>query len=206
MAVAELRARIGVLFQDYMAYDLTAAENIGLGDLTALEDGVTDPGRRAAGRHRRVDRPAAPGVRDHAVADVPARASQIRSAMRRDEEGNGVLLSGGQWQRLALARTFLRDRRDLLILDEPSSGLDAQAEHEIHDGLHRHRAGATSLLISHRLGAVRDADRIVVLAGGVIVESGTHRELVGADGEYARLFAMQARNYRPETVDAGSPA
>src|SRR5438034_7563680 len=108
----------------------------------------------------------------------------------------------GEWQRLALARTFLRDKRDLLILDEPSSGLDAEAEHGIHDGLHQHRKGSTSLLISHRLGAVRDADRIVVLSNGTIAEQGRHGELLATGGEYARLFRLQAEGYRadPEQV------
>ena len=89
-----------------------------------------------------------------------------------------MLLSGGQWQRLALARAFLRDRRDLMILDEPSSGLDAEAEHEVHSSLRHHRAGATSVLISHRLGAVRDANLIAVLAEGKVAELGTHDELM----------------------------
>jgi ATP-binding cassette subfamily B protein len=104
-------------------------------------------------------------------------------------------LSGGQWQRLALARAYLRGERDVLILDEPSSGIDAEAEHEIHLRLREFRAGRTSVLISHRLGAVRDADLLVVLDEGRIVEQGTHAELVEADGRYARMFATQARAY-----------
>jgi ATP-binding cassette subfamily B protein len=114
------------------------------------------------------------------------------------ERGTGVVLSGGQWQRLALARTLMRDGRDLLILDEPSSGLDAEAEYAIHQSLRAHRAGATSVLISHRLGAVRDADHIAVLKSGRIVEQGSHRELLAVGGEYARLFRMQADGYRTE--------
>jgi ATP-binding cassette subfamily B protein len=114
----------------------------------------------------------------------------------------GVLLSGGQWQRVALARAFLRDRRDLLIMDEPSSGLDAEAEHHIHTGLRRHRHGATSVLISHRLGAVRDADTIVVLEGGAVIERGSHDELMATGGEYARLFRLQADGYRDTVVEA----
>jgi ATP-binding cassette subfamily B protein len=194
VAVEQLRERIGVLFQDYMTYDLTVAENIGLGDLAALDD---EPRMRTAAHRAGIDA---------AVDRLPRRYDTMLSRAFRpteDDEDSGVLLSGGQWQRLALARTFVRDRRDLLILDEPSSGLDAQAEHEIHEGLRRHRAGATSLLISHRLGAVRDADRIVVLDGGAIVEDGTHGELLAAGGEYARLFALQARGYQPETAGAG---
>jgi ATP-binding cassette, subfamily B, bacterial len=111
-----------------------------------------------------------------------------------------VTLSGGQWQRLALARTLLRDGRDLLILDEPSAGLDAEAEHQVHRRLQQHRVGRTSLLVSHRLGAVRDADLIVVLSGGLILEQGTHDELIAAGGEYAHLFTVQASGYQPALV------
>ena len=89
----------------------------------------------------------------------------------------------------------MRDEPDLLILDEPSAGLDAEAEHDIHARLRRHRAGQTSVLISHRLSAVRDADVIVVLADGRIVEQGSHDELVAAGGRYARLFDLQAQGY-----------
>jgi ATP-binding cassette, subfamily B, bacterial len=115
-----------------------------------------------------------------------------------DDQQHGVLLSGGQWQRLAPARTHLRDRRDLLILDEPNSGLDTEAEHQVHRTLRKHREGATSVLISHRLGAVRDADRIAVLVNGRIAEQGTHDSLLDAGGEYARLFRLQADGYQTE--------
>jgi ATP-binding cassette subfamily B protein len=191
LSVESLRDRIGALFQDYMSYELTAAENIGLGDLAAATD--PDKVRGAAARA---------GI-DEAIEALPRGYRTMLSKEFVGEEpdaGDGVLLSGGQWQRLALARTFLRDRRDLLILDEPSAGLDAEAEHAIHQSLRAHRAGATSLLISHRLGAVRDADRIVVLAGGTVVEEGSHDELLRAGGAYARLFTLQASGY------AGIPA
>ncbi|MET9295510.1 ABC transporter ATP-binding protein [Streptomyces sp. NPDC003077] len=184
---AALRARVGAVFQDYMTYDLTAAENIALGDLTALDD---RPRLRAAaeraGVHARIS--ALPRAYDTLLSRTfPADP---------DEPGAGVELSGGQWQRLALARAFLRDKRDLMILDEPSAGLDAHAEHEIHASLRRHRAGRTSVLISHRLGSVRDADLIVVLDGGRVRERGDHASLLALDGEYARLFALQAIGYQ----------
>ncbi|MFF5227947.1 hypothetical protein [Dactylosporangium sp. NPDC000521] len=103
---------------------------------------------------------------------------------------------------MALARAFLRRDRDLLILDEPSAGLDPEAEHQVHTHLRTLRAGRTSLVVSHRLGAVRDADRIVVLADGVMAEEGTHADLVAAGGGYARLFARQAAGYRDGDVTA----
>ncbi|MEV6912664.1 ABC transporter ATP-binding protein [Amycolatopsis sp. NPDC051071] len=186
--VDDLRARIGAVFQDYMCYDLSAAENIGLGDVSIMDDRdrVMAAARRA-------------GAHD-IVAGLPRGYDTFLSRMffdetDRDDPETGVLLSGGQWQRLALARAFLRDRRDLMILDEPSSGLDAEAEHEVHSSLRRHREGATSVLISHRLGAVRDAAAIAVLAEGRVAELGTHDELIASGGEYARLFRLQASGY-----------
>jgi len=120
----------------------------------------------------------------------------------RDDPQHGVLLSGGQWQRVALARAFLRHRRDLLILDEPSAGLDVEAEWQVQRSLREYRHGGTNVLISHRLSAVRDADHIVVLDDGRVVERGTHDELMAAGGRYARLFALQARGYAAEPVVA----
>lgn len=188
MDPARLRERIGAVFQDYMEYDLSAAENIGVGDVPAIDD-----------RSRVVvvaDRADAHDFLTRLPHGYDTLLSRIflDGADAADPEA-GVLLSGGQWQRVALARAFMRDGRDLLILDEPSSGLDAEAEHEIHQRLRRHRAGATSLLVSHRLAAVREADDIVVLAAGRVVERGTHDELVAADGAYARLFRLQAKGY-----------
>ncbi|MEV6393532.1 ABC transporter ATP-binding protein [Streptomyces sp. NPDC051907] len=185
--VHELRRRLGAVFQDYMNYDLTAGENIAVGDVRALDDPakLTTAAREA-------------GVHD-VVAKLPhgydTMLSRVFAAGDADDDA-GAQLSGGQWQRLALARAFLRTDPDLLILDEPSSGLDAEAEYDIHLRLRRYRAGRTSLLISHRLGAVRDADRIVVLADGRITEEGSHAELLDEDGTYARLFTVQANGYQ----------
>ncbi|RLU76992.1 multidrug ABC transporter permease [Streptomyces griseocarneus] len=191
--VAELRRRIGAVFQDYMHYDMTAAENIALGDLTALDDRprLTAAAERA-GIHPKL------AALPYGYDTLLSRRFFMESD--KDNPETGVVLSGGQRQRLALARAFLRDRRDLMILDEPSAGLDAEAEHEIHTALRQHRGERTSLLISHRLGAVRDADVIAVLEDGRVVEQGSHAELVGAGGRYARLFALQAAGYR-----AGAP-
>ncbi|SED36067.1 ATP-binding cassette, subfamily B [Streptomyces sp. 2224.1] len=188
MDPARLRERIGAVFQDFMRYDLTAAENIALGDPAAMHDrGRIRVAADRAGVHGQVSR-------------LPRGYDTLLSRTFADGTADGdteagVELSGGQWQRLALARAFLRDQRDLMILDEPSAGLDAVAEHEIHEALKTHRAGRTSVLVSHRLGAVRQADRIVVLADGRITEQGDHAELMAWGGEYARLFSLQAHGY-----------
>jgi ATP-binding cassette subfamily B protein len=190
---AQLRRRIAAVFQDYMHYDLTARENIAVGHLDALGD--TDRIHTAAKRT---------GIHD-VLAGLPRGYDTLlsRAFLMESDKTNadtGVVLSGGQWQRVALARAFLRDRRDLMILDEPSAGLDAEAEHDVHSSLQRYRRGQTSLLISHRLGAVRDADAIVVIAGGQAVEHGDHATLMAAGGEYARLFELQASGYRAEAT------
>jgi len=123
-----------------------------------------------------------------------------------EDGATGVMLSGGQWQRLALARSLFRTGRDLAILDEPSAGLDAEAEDEVHRTLRSHLVATTSLLISHRLNAVRDADLVMVLDNGQMIERGGHDELLSAGGEYARLFALQAAGYQAEAPPPPSTA
>jgi ATP-binding cassette subfamily B protein len=188
MDLGGLRERIAAVFQDYMVYELTAAENIAVGDLAYLGN---QPRIEAAARRA--------GIHEVLTA-LPAGYDTMLTRMYvdvadRDDPETGVLLSGGQGQRLALARAFLRDRQDLLILDEPSAGLDAEAEAEVHARLCEHQGGRTSLLISHRLNTVRDADRIAVLAEGRITEQGDHGHLMAAGCAYARLFMLQARGY-----------
>jgi ATP-binding cassette, subfamily B, bacterial len=194
---AELRQRIGTVFQDFMSYDLPAAENIGMGDLGRLED-----------RARISEAACRAGVHDK-IASLPRGYDTMLSRLFAGNGDNGgpeagVVLSGGEWQRLALARGLMRADRDLLILDEPSSGLDAEAEHAIHQRLSGVRAGRTTLLISHRLGSVRDASMIYVLSGGLVAERGTHQDLMAAGGEYRRLFTLQASGYHAP-AGAGQP-
>ena len=181
----ELRRRLAATFQDCLTYDMTAGENIGVGDLAF----AGDAGRIAAA--------AAGAGLDEAIRGLPqGYRTMLGRRFAADEGEQGVLLSGGQNQLLALARTLMRVDADLMVLDEPSSGLDADAEHEIHENLRRLRQGRTSLLVSHRLSAVRSADRIIVLRDGRIAEEGDHDRLMAAEGSYARMFTRQAADYR----------
>lgn len=187
----DLRQRISAVFQDFMHYDLTARENIALGDLTALEDTprVMEAAQKA-GVHEAISR--FPQRYDTLVTRI------FFPSTDEDDSSPGVLMSGGQLQRLALARALVRDGRDFMILDEPASGLDAEAEHELHQNLREFHKGQTRILISHRLGSVRDADQIVVLSDGRIVERGDHAGLMLRKGDYARLFTLQAAGYVKE--------
>jgi ATP-binding cassette subfamily B protein len=182
---AALRDRIGAVFQDFMSYDLTAQQNIGIGRLAVRDDLA------------RVREAASMAGVDADIAALPGGYQTLLSMIFTPEESDGVAstLSGGQWQRVAIARAFLRDDADLLILDEPSSGLDAEAEAALHQRLRALRGGRTSLLISHRLAALRDADLIIVLREGRLCESGTHDSLLARRGDYARLFGVQAAGY-----------
>ncbi|MEV7579120.1 ABC transporter ATP-binding protein [Streptomyces erythrochromogenes] len=192
---AALRDRLGAVFQDFMHYDLPAREAIALGDLSAVDDlpRIEEAARRA-GVHRTLSE------LPHGYETLLSRTFFAGQDLGEADTEAGVMLSGGQSQRLALARAFLRADRDLLILDEPSAGLDAEAEYEIHTALTRLRGGRTSVLISHRLGSVREADHIVVMADGSVAEQGRHLDLMAKDGVYARLFTLQASGYRQEEL------
>ncbi|WP_329583964.1 ABC transporter ATP-binding protein/permease [Kitasatospora sp. NBC_01250] len=188
LPVAQLRGRVSAIFQDFMHYEMTAAENIAVSDLSAL----SDPARIHAAAERA-------GMAEKLASlplgyDTPLTRSLSLTAGRTGAE-EGVELSGGQWQRVSMARAFLREDPDLLILDEPTAGLDPAAENRIHQAVRSYREARTSLLISHRLGTVRDADLIVVLKDGVITEQGSHDELIAADGRYRNLFDLQAAGY-----------
>lgn len=177
--LADLRRHIGVVFQDFARFQLTARENIAMGCLEALHD---------EGRIR------AAGVRSGADAALVRLPAGYETLLGKQFAG-GVDLSGGEWQKVALARAFIRDAQ-MLILDEPMAALDPQSEYALYQRFHELAAGRTTLLISHRLGTVRMADAILVLENGRIVEEGDHTSLMSRGGRYAELYAMQADRYR----------
>jgi len=178
-SLEDLHGEIGVIFQDFMRYEMTARENIAVG---------------------RIEIPHGPEEIEYA-----ANKSLASGVIRKLEQGydqmlgrrfeGGVDLSGGEWQKMALARAYLRDAQ-LLILDEPTAALDARSEFEVFERFSELTQDKMALLISHRFSTVRMADRIVVLEGGQLVEEGNHDALMALNGRYAAMFEMQASSYR----------
>jgi ATP-binding cassette subfamily B protein len=177
--LAALRAAIGVIFQDFVRYHLTAAENIAVGQIDARDD------------RARIVAAAERSLADEVIRKLPAGYDQVVGKRFR----NGVDLSGGEWQKIAIARAYMRDAQ-LLILDEPTAALDARSEFEVFERFKELSQGKTAILISHRFSTVRMADRILVLRDGRIEEVGSHAELLAAGGLYAELFNLQAEGYR----------
>jgi ATP-binding cassette subfamily B protein len=175
----ELRANIGVIFQDFVRYHLTAAENIAVGRIEARED------------HGRIVAAAERSLADEVIQKLPEGYDQMIGKRFR----TGVDLSGGEWQKIAIARAYMRDAQ-LLILDEPTAALDARSEFEVFQRFKELSEGKTAVLISHRFSSVRMADRILVLADGQVESVGTHEELLAQRGRYAELFELQAAGYR----------
>jgi ATP-binding cassette subfamily B protein len=175
-----LRARVGVIFQDFTRYQMLVGENVGAGDERYFED---EPRWQDA---------AAKGQAADFIERLPARyQTQLGKWFQ-----NGQELSGGQWQKIALARAFMRTDADILVLDEPTAAMDARAEAEIFEHFRTLARGHITILISHRFSTVRMADQIVVLERGRIIEKGSHEQLMASGGHYAQLFSLQARGYR----------
>ena len=184
-----LRRRIGVVFQDFNQYQLQVRENVGFGSVEHLGD---EP---------RIERAVVRGGAEEVVGGL---AKGLDAPLGRWFH-EGTELSGGQWQKIALSRGFMREEADILVLDEPTAALDAEAEHAVFERFRALAAGKdrppeqgprTTIVISHRFPTVRMASRIVVLEKGRIVEEGTHDALVGRGGKNARMFALQAEGYR----------
>ena len=175
----ELRGNMGVIFQDFVRYNLTASDNIAVGKIAARED------------RARIERAAMQSQADQVIARLPAGYRQMIGKRFK----NGVELSGGEWQKIAIARAYMRDAQ-VLILDEPTAALDARSEFEVFKRFKELSEGKTAVLISHRFSSVRMADRILVLADGKVEAAGTHDELLAQPGRYSELFELQAAGYR----------
>lgn len=178
-SMEQLHHETGVIFQDFMRYEMTVRENIGIGRIEQLD------------QDQDIERAAEKSLAD----DVVKRLGGGYEQMLGRRFASGVDLSGGEWQKLALARAYLRDAQ-LLILDEPTAALDARSEAEVFERFAELTQGKMAVLISHRFSTVRMVDRIVVLEGGRLVEEGTHDELLRLGGRYATMFELQAASYR----------
>jgi ATP-binding cassette subfamily B protein/ATP-binding cassette subfamily C protein len=178
--VETLQRRIGVIFQNFVRYQFTVGENIGAGDVAYLED------------ESRWQNSAEKGTAHPFIVTLPeAYWTQLGRWFK-----NGRELSGGQWQKIALSRAFMRSGADILVLDEPTSAMDAEAEVQVFSHFREMAQNQMAILISHRFSTVRMADQIIVLDNGRVIEQGTHDELLSTNGTYARLFTLQAAGYR----------
>ncbi len=177
--IEDLSREIGVIFQDFMRYEVSAAENIAMGRVEERS------------HLEKLESAARKSLADAVIRRLPRGYEQI---LGRRFEG-GVDLSGGEWQKVALARAYLRDAQ-LLVLDEPTASLDARSEHEVFQRFAELTQGKMALLISHRFSTVRMADRIVVLENGRITEEGSHSRLMALGGRYSEMFELQAASYR----------
>ncbi len=175
-----LRKKIGVIFQDFARYQLLVGENIGIGDVDELE------------QDELIEKAAEKGMADEFVKDLPQGYKTQLGTWFRD----GKELSGGQWQKIALSRAFMRSKADILIMDEPTAAIDARAEAEIFSHFRDLTANKISIIISHRFSTVRMADHIIVLEKAEILEQGSHEGLLASGGQYATLFNLQAQGYQ----------
>lgn len=175
-----LRERVGVIFQDFVRYQLTVGENLGVGDTQAFSD------------EQRWHQAAHEGMADGFIDRMPdGYQTQLGRWFK-----NGQELSGGQWQKVALSRAYMRKNADILVLDEPTAAMDAAAEAEVFARFRGHSRDKMTILISHRFSTVRSADQIIVIDQGAIIERGTHEELLAVNGRYASLFHLQAVGYQ----------
>ncbi len=174
----QLRESVSIIFQDFIRFQLQAAENVAIGNIEQLEN------------RTRIENASQKSLADDVIEKLPAKYEQMLGKRFH----NGVDLSGGQWQKVALARAYMRDAQ-LLILDEPTAALDARAEHEVFIRFAELTKGKTAVLISHRFSTVRMADNILFLENGTAIEFGTHQSLMEKGGKYAELFELQARGY-----------
>ncbi len=178
--IESLRAKVGVIFQDFARYQLLVGENIGIGDVDNLHE------------QEQVSLAAAKGMADSFIKDLPdTYNTQLGTWFNQGKE-----LSGGQWQKIALSRAFMRSKADILILDEPTAAIDARAEAEIFSHFRDLTDNKISIIISHRFSTVRMADHIIVLEKGQISEQGSHQQLIDLNGHYATLFRLQAKGYQ----------
>ena len=175
-----LRRKIGVIFQDFARYQLIVGENIGIGDADNLDS------------ENEIEIAAKKGMADEFVRDLPSGYKTQLGTWFKD----GKELSGGQWQKVALSRAFMRSKADILILDEPTAAIDAKAEADIFEHFAELTANRISIIISHRFSTVRRADHIIVLEKSRIMEQGSHEELLALEGQYATLFKLQAQGYQ----------